>query len=234
MEKYNLITQGMDLQLFGDSESSESGAGEGSGDKTGNEGGGKNSPQGSEIELPKTQEELEKLLQSEADKRVTGALKTAQEKWEADYEAKLETEKAEAEKLAKLSQAEKEKVLMEKQKNELSQKEKEIALREMKLESIKILNEQKLPIDFADLLTADDADTTKSNIDTFSKAFKDAVSTAVDERLKSGTIPKGGVGNIDVLNKKLEDARKKAKQSGKLSDRAEYAKIKREIEKTKK
>ncbi len=39
-----------------------------------------------EVTLPKTAEELQTLLQSEADKRVTQATKTAQEKWQKEYE----------------------------------------------------------------------------------------------------------------------------------------------------
>ena len=42
-----------------------------------------------EFTLPKTAEELQKLLQSEADKRVTQAIKTAQEKWQKEYETNL-------------------------------------------------------------------------------------------------------------------------------------------------
>lgn len=181
-----------------------------------------------------TQEELDKLLQQETDKRVTGALKTAQEKWEADYKAKLEAEKKEADRLAKLSAAEKQKELLEKQQSELSKKEQEITLREMKLESVKILSEKGLPISFVDLLTTGDADTTKSNIDTFEKAFKDSLEVAVNERLKSSGIkPQAGVTAAD-LNAKLEEAKKKAIASGRHEDRVAYAQIKHEIELSKK
>lgn len=189
MEKYNLMKQGMNLQLFADAGGSEgsAGAGEGSEGKTGdqgNEGGDKNPPAGSEIELPKTQEELEKLLQSEADKRVTGALKTAKEKWETDYQAKIEAEKAEAEKLAKMTASEKEKHLFEKQKNELAEKEKTIAAREMKLTKIDIFAEKKLPIKLVDYVQGNTADEVKANIETFEKEWRSAIDEAVNERLK--------------------------------------------------
>ncbi|MFR0781322.1 MAG: hypothetical protein ACLSH8_17205, partial [Zhenhengia sp.] len=45
----------------------------------------------------------EQEFQSEIDRRVTQALKTSQEKWEKEYQQKLEAEKQEAERLAKLS-----------------------------------------------------------------------------------------------------------------------------------
>jgi hypothetical protein len=159
------------------------------------------------IELPKTVEELQKLLQSEADKRVTGALKTAQEKWEADFNAKLEHEKAEAEKLAGLSAAEKEKALIEKSKKDIEDRERAIAQKELKLETINILNEKKLPITLADFLLATDAEKTKGNVDTFEKAFREAVEAGVNERLK-GNLPKGGAGgsNTENYGKKVAEA----------------------------
>lgn len=151
------------------------------------------------IELPKSEEELKKLLQSESDKRVTDALKTAQAKWEADYKQKLESEKAEAEKLAKMTAAEKEQALLDKQKKEIEDRERAIQQKELKLETINILNEKKLPITFADLLLADDADKTKGNVDTFEKAFREAVDAAVTERLKGNT-PGSGSTNPNVVN----------------------------------
>lgn len=143
------------------------------------------------IQLPKTAEELQMLLQREADRRVTQALQTAKQKWEEEFKQKLEEERREAERLAKLTQAEKEKELLRKQQEEIKKKEKEIALREMKLEAVKILNEKELPVEFVDLLTTEDAEQTKTNIEIFEKAFRDAVEKAVNERLKGAT-PKAG------------------------------------------
>ena len=188
------------------------------------------------VEQPKTytQEELNKLLQSEGDRRTTDALKTAQAKWETEFKQKLEAEKAQAEKLAKLSASEKEKVLMENQKKAIEEKEKQINLREMKLESVKMLSEKGLPVSFVDLLTTGDADSTKLNIDTFEKAYKASLEVAVNERLKSSGIkPQIGATATD-LSTKLEDAKKKAITSGKHEDRVAYAQLKHELEQTKK
>lgn len=152
---------------------------------------------GDNFELPKTKEELVKLLQSESDKRVTGALKTAQEKWEAEYKAKLETEKAEAEKLAKMTQAEKEKHLLEKQKLEIDEREKTIAARELKLAKIDIFSEKKLPIKLVDCITGNTAEEVKANIETFETSWKAAIDEAVTERLK-GKSPFYTGGNADT------------------------------------
>lgn len=191
-----------------------------------------NKPAGQVEELPKTKEELEKYLQSESDKRVSGALKTAQEKWAKEYEQKLETEKKEAERLAKMTAAEKEKAIFEKQKGDLAKKEQEIALKEMKFEAVKILSDKKLPISFVDMLATNDADKTKENIDNFEKAFKAALSQAVDERIKaSSTAPKTG-STVD-LSKELETLRAKASKTGKMEDRVAYAKMKQKMEQAK-
>jgi hypothetical protein len=190
----------------------DGGAGAGGGTGTGDPGGagtgtGGANPPGAALELPKTAEELQKLLQSEADKRVSGALKTAQEKWELDYKTKLEAEKAEAEKLAKMSATEKAEALLAKTQKDIADREKAIAQKELKLETINILNEKKLPITFADVLLGEDAEKTKGNVDTFEKAFREAVETAVNERLK-GNPPKGGAGGNagDNFGKKVAEA----------------------------
>jgi hypothetical protein len=212
MSKFDLLNDGMKLQLFGNPDGEGSaGTGEGFGDDGGNqqpEGMGKTPPAGNEIELPKTKEELEKLLQSEADRRVTGALKTAKEKWEADYEAKVEAEKAEAEKLAKMTASEKEKHLLEKQKSELAEKEKTIAAREMKLTKIDIFSEKKLPIKLVDFVQGDTADEVKANIDTFEKEWRSAIDEAVNEKLK-GKSPfnvssKDGNGSVGIAKQLIE------------------------------
>ncbi|MEZ2715419.1 DUF4355 domain-containing protein [Niallia circulans] len=178
----------------GGTQGTDTGTGQGQGQNNPNPDGDKGA-----IELPKSEEELKKLLQSESDKRVTDALKTAQAKWEADYKQKLESEKAEAEKLAKMTAAEKEQALLDKQKKEIEDRERAIQQKELKLETINILNEKKLPITFADLLLAEDADKTKGNVDTFEKAFREAVDAAVTERLKGNT-PGSGSTNPSAVN----------------------------------
>ena len=92
-----------DLQMFAD--------GEGDTGDTGDSAGA-----GGEEDKPKetktyTKDEVDKLLQSETDKRVTEALKTSRAKWESEYQEKLEKEKEEVERLSKLSAKEKEEEL---------------------------------------------------------------------------------------------------------------------------
>jgi len=148
-----------------------------------------------------TQEGLDKILQIETDKRVTQALKTAEQRWEKEYNEKLKDERREAERLAKLSDEERQKELDEKYKNELSIREKELNRKEMKLEAINILSEKKLPVKFADILIGETAEETQKKINDFQKAFRDEVEAEVNVRLK-GVVPKGGT---DVKGKKGYD-----------------------------
>ena len=142
-------------------------------------------------ELRLSKEEYEKQIQAESDKRVSQALKTAKSKWESEYKEKIQKERADAERLAKLSAEERERELLERSKSELSEKEKTLRKRELKLAAIDILNEEKLPVSFADQLLGEDADETHDRIKKFKKAWSDAIEEEVNKRLK-GVIPKGG------------------------------------------
>jgi hypothetical protein len=151
----------IDLQLFADAGADDTGSDSGDASKKGSEGGsGAEGGKDPEATLPKTSEELEKLLQSEADKRVTQAIKTAQEKWQKEYEAKLKAEREEAERLAKLSAEEKEKELLKKQQEEIEKRERAIAQRELELKTIGLLQEKKLPIEFKEYVLGEDEATT--------------------------------------------------------------------------
>lgn len=160
-------------------------------------------------EEPKTytQEELDARVQSEADKRVTQALKTAQQKWEKEYKEKLEKERKEAERLSKLSADEKEQELLKQKERELAEKEEAIKLRELQLDTVNILAEEKLPVGFAEFLIKDDAETTNENIKKFKKEWQDAIAKAVDEKIK-GTSPRGG--NTPLSNTGIDSFMKMA------------------------
>lgn len=130
-----------------------------------------------------TQAELDKLLQAESDRRVT----QARQKFETDYAAKLEDEKNEAAKLAKLSEEErfKEELRIEREKFEAERKEFQKA--QLEAETIKQLSTHKLPTQFAQYLVADDAETIQTNIAQFSEHWSKAIDDAINQRLKGST-----------------------------------------------
>ena len=147
-------------------------------------------PEG-QLQLPTTPEELQALLQSETDKRVTQALQTAKAKMEAEFSQKIETEKAEAARLAKLTADQREKELFERQKTEFAQQQAAFQRQQMLNSTMLELQKESLPVNFAEYLLADTAEAVAANITDFKSKWQEALQKAVDDRLK-GTTPKGG------------------------------------------
>ena len=124
-----------------------------------------------------TQEEVDKLLQSEVDRRITSALK----KQAKNNEAKIK----EAQKLAQMNESEKFQYELEQREKAIAEKEKALALAENKNEASKILADKGLSLDLVDFVIAEDAETMNSNIRLLEKAFKDSVKREVEKRLGS-------------------------------------------------
>lgn len=168
----------MNLQLFADEENTE-----------------QQEPQESEQQekVTYTQEEFDRQLQSESDKRVTEALKTAKAKWESDYKDKLKKEKDEAARLAKMSAEDRAKEEFEKQKQDFEEERKQFERDRLELQVKKNLNEQGLNEGFSSFLIGEDADSSLANIKSFKGAWDKALSEAVKEKLK-GEPPKANPG----------------------------------------
>lgn len=122
------------------------------------------------------------LIQREADKRVTQALKTQQ--------AKFEQRMSEAEKLRNMDETQRKEYEFEQKLAEFEQQKHDFALLQNKVEASKVLVERGLPVQFVDYVVAADADTMLENINTFEKLFKASVTDAVSARISTGT-PKG-------------------------------------------
>lgn len=131
-----------------------------------------------------TQEEVDKLLQVEGDRRVSEALKKAERK-------KSEAIK-EAQKLAAMNEQEKYEYQLKQREEAILAKEKELALMENKNEASKILAEKGISLSLVDFVVAEDADTMKANIDLLDKAFKASVKAEVEKRI-GGNSPKKSV-----------------------------------------
>lgn len=136
-----------------------------------------------------TQEEVEKMLQAETDRKVSKALETAKAKWEQEYDEKLKQEKSEAEKLAKLTEQERLKLEFDKKMEQFESERKQFLREKLELQTVKELSAIGLPADFSKFIVAETADEIKTNIDTFKKHWEQALEKAVNEKL-SGTTPK--------------------------------------------
>ncbi len=153
-----------------------------------------------------TQAEFDKALLAETDKRVNQALENKKAEWEKDYSERLKAEKDEAARLAKMSADERAKAEFDKRVKDFEDREAKHNAERLEFECTKQLAGEKLPVEFASMLTGVDAEATKANIETFKKAFSKAIEDAVTEKLK-GTTPKVGEGQSDAW---LDSVRKGA------------------------
>lgn len=158
-----------------------------------------------------TEEEVIKMIQREADKRTNQALDKAKAKWEAEYQEKLSKEKSEAERLAKMTESERKaeefKKLQEGFDSERAKFEQErhgFEMERLKHTLTKELNTLDIPIKFADFLLGSDAETTKTNLDTFSQMWKETLQSEiekhVEQRLKGNPPKQATSGNGELAN----------------------------------
>lgn len=147
-----------------------------------------------------SKEEYERILQSETDKRVTEALKTAKKKWEKEFSERVEKEREEAARMSQLSERERQELLLKKREEILASKERELSRQRLQLETIKVLEERKLPVRFADWLIGEDGDTTFNNVKAFEEAFTEAVNEEIKRRIPQITPRVGSGTNISPGN----------------------------------
>ena len=131
------------------------------------------------------------------------AVKDALSKQEKAFNKRLEAEKKEAVRLAGLD--EKQRAEEEKKRSEAEfEKEKaEFARKQLIFDTKEKLSGKRLPTQFAEMLTGADEETTDKNIESFENMFAEAVTAAVNERLKGKTprTPSGGSsGGTDNMN----------------------------------
>lgn len=139
-----------------------------------------------------TQAEVEEMLQREADRRVSQALKKAEKK-NADRVR-------EAQKLAQMNEQEKYIYELEQREKAIAEKEKALALAENKNEASKILSEKGISLSLVDFVVAEDAETMKANITLLDKAFRASVKAEVEKRLGSGA-PKKNLPLDEAISK---------------------------------
>lgn len=141
-----------------------------------------------------TQEEVLALLQSEADKRVTAALKKQQEKFNKQLS------------LSKLDGNEREKAEKDNRIAELEEQLAAFQIERNKSELKSVLSSRGLSAEFADIIKiSDDIEASQINIDKLDKLFKAAVKAEVEKRL-AGNAPKGNGSAPAEITK--EDAKK--------------------------
>ena len=156
--------------------------------------------------------EVKTFTQDEVDKMISKRLQRERK----DIEAKIEAERKEAEELAKLSEQEKQKKLFEKQVREFEETKKAFEAERLLNETSKQLASKNLPIEFAQMLKGEDAESTFNNINVFEAKFNEALEKMVTERLR-GSVPKvatvsGGITKEDFKKMSLAQQAELAKK----------------------
>ena len=150
-----------------------------------------------------TQEEVNAILE----KRLSREIKKIEAEKQKAMELELKAELEEAEKLAKMSEAErvkakaeKERVKFEKERKKFEEEMRAFNQERMLNTTMTTLSEKNLPVEFASFLRADNAEQIMDNIAIFGKHFNEAVEKAVTERLRGKTPQASTVNNSFNMN----------------------------------
>ncbi|KAA8442651.1 DUF4355 domain-containing protein [Weissella paramesenteroides] len=151
-----------------------------------------------------TQSELDSLI----DKRTAKALETAKQKWEEEKQDAVN----QAEKLAKLSAAERKEAEDKAKQEAMDKREQELNQREMRYEAQHQLEENELPTDFVDMVMSNDAEKVSENIANLKTAFNKAVEVTVNEKLRGKTPQTGTTAGRLTKQEILQTADEKERQ----------------------
>ena len=204
------------LQIFADGEGSGA-----TGDPAGNNTGtGSEGTTGSQTEPLSFDEYLSQGGQAEFDRRVQKAIQTAvsnaQKKWQTMTDGKV----SEAEKLAQMTSEEKAEYRAKKAEQELADLKRQIALGDMAKTARKMLSEENItvPDEIIMNLVCDDAEKTKSAVESFAKVFKDAVQAAVKEALKGNPPKASNAGATTVTREQILAVKDRAERQRLISE----------------
>lgn len=106
-------------------------------------------------------------------------------KWQQDYEAKIEQERNEAAELAKLSEKERQQALIDKEKKKLEEERAAFNRERLLVEKGNQLQEIGIPNILADRINGDTAEEALEDVKAFKQLWDKALESAVNERLKS-------------------------------------------------
>ena len=134
-----------------------------------------------------TQEEVNEMIA----KRIARETKKIEAEREKAYQAQLEAELKESERLMQMNEAdrlkakaEKERKQFEEEKRMFNEQMKAFEQQKIRNQTMQMLDERKLPVALAQFITSENADEIMDNVNTFQKCFDEAVEQVVAERLK--------------------------------------------------
>jgi hypothetical protein len=147
-----------------------------------------------------TQENVDTVQEEKHERTFTRAeigkmLSAERSKWEAEQEAK----ENEAKKLAKMNADEKQKYQLDQREQELANREKAIARKELTAEAKSMLSERDLPVELVNVVDLTNAETVSASIGALQKSWEQAVQKGVQEKLKG----KAPINHAPTVNDEL-------------------------------
>jgi hypothetical protein len=118
----------------------------------------------------------------------------------AQWQKKTEEAKIEAERKAKLTEAEK----LAEERKEFEAMRKQFEYEKRVNSTSKVLASNNLPVEFADFLIAESDEATTQRVDLFKNAFNSAVEKLVNERLKGNTPKVGTSKTLEVTKEQFK------------------------------
>ena len=137
-------------------------------------------------ETPSFDEMLKNGHQAEFDRRVTKAIATAKANWE---KAQAE-EQDEAAKLAKMTEEQRERYQLDKDKKAFAEQKARFAAQQMEVSVGAELQKRGLDACFAKYLSGATAEESKANIDAFEEVFRSAVRSGVNTAMRGKGAPR--------------------------------------------
>ena len=138
----------------------------------------------------KTEQTTDKsFTQADIDKAISERLKREKDASEKRIAETLKKEREEWERQSKLSEEQRAEEQRKQMESELSEKERNLALRENRADARELLIERGIDSTLVDFVVDVDADKTKDNVTQLEKAYAQAVKAGVDKAL-AGTTPK--------------------------------------------
>lgn len=134
----------------------------------------------------------DKAYQAEFDKRMAKAQETALTKARAEWDAQAKAEQEEAARLAKMNAEEKAKHEREKHEKAIAEREAAVTKRELMVNAADKLAEYKLPRSLINCVNLSNSDECEKSIEGIREAFTEAVSEAVNDRLRGSAPPQAG------------------------------------------
>ena len=137
-----------------------------------------------------TQEQVNEMIA----RRVARETKKIEAEKEKAYQAQLEAELKESERLAQMNEADRVKAKAENERKQFEQEKKLFAeqmkafeQQKIKNQTMQMLGERNMPVELAQFITSQNADEIMDNVNTFQKHFNEAVEKVVVERLRGKT-----------------------------------------------